>query len=262
MSIISSGGFLPINEIDLLIKSDVKKIIFATVLLVSFFSLYLTYNLIYVKKKSLNFFTEDIYLLIYLLSIVIIFYIFLNFENNFSSTLISITSSISNIGISLKNVPTNLNFLFLLLVIVGGSFFSTSSGLRFLRLYALFKYSVNNLLSHSQPKNVFVHKFYFSEINVDKSDLNKYFLSVIIFIISLFMITFLLSFSEINISNAFKLGILTLMNTVNSSSYQLNDFSFYHLNNYTKSVFMLFMIIGRVELIAILILLKKFLLKD
>jgi len=262
MSIISSGGFLPVNEIDTIIKTNVQKFIFSLLLLVSYYSLYVTYNLANIKKKNLNFFTEDIYLSIYLCFVIIIFFIFFNNENNFTSIFFSISSSISNIGISLKDTPNNLSFLFILLVIIGGSFFSTSSGLRFLRLYALFKYSINELLSHAKPKNIYIHKFYLSEIEVDKSDLNKYFLSILIFIISLFSITFLLTFFEINIADAFKLGILTIMNTVNSTSYDLNEFTFYDLNNYLKSIFIIYMIIGRVELLTIIILFKKFLLKD
>ena len=83
-----------------------------------------------------------------------------------------------------------------------------------------------------------------------------------VFIISLFSITFLLTFFEINIADAFKLGILTITNTVNSNSYDLNEFTFYDLNNYLKSIFIIYMIIGRVELLTIVILFKKFLLKD
>ena len=239
-----------------------QKFIFSLLLLVSYYSLYVTYNLANIKKKNLNFFTEDIYLSIFLCFVIIIFFIIFNNENNFTSIFFSISSSISNIGISLKDTPNNLSFLFILLVIIGGSFFSTSSGLRFLRLYALFKYSINELLSHAKPKNIYIHKFYLSEIEVDKSDLNKYFLSILIFIISLFSITFLLTFFEINIADAFKLGILTIMNTVNSTSYDLNEFTFYDLNNYLKSIFIIYMIIGRVELLTIIILFKKFLLKD
>ena len=64
MTIISSGGFLPFNNIDLIINSDFKKIVFSLLMLFSFFSLFLTYNIFYFKKKNLNFFAEDIYLCI------------------------------------------------------------------------------------------------------------------------------------------------------------------------------------------------------
>ena len=62
--------------------------------------------------------------------------------NNFSTIFLAICSSISNIGISME-VPKDLSFIFLILIIIGGSFFSTSSGIRFFKLLLLFK--IDNL---------------------------------------------------------------------------------------------------------------------
>ena len=42
--------------------------------------------------------------------------------------------------------------------------------------------------------------------------------------------------------------ILTLMNTVNSSSYGINDFDFENINFLTKYSLIMFMIVGRIEL--------------
>jgi trk system potassium uptake protein TrkH len=58
------------------------------------------------------------------------------------------------------------------------------------------------------------------------------------------------------------IGILTLMNTVNSSMYGLQDFNFSDLNILAKYTLIIFMIIGRVELITLLIISKKFLFKN
>ena len=168
----------------------------------------------------------------------------------------------SNIGFSLGYEQSNLNFIYLILVIIGGSFFSTSSGLRFIKIYSLFKYSINQILSFSKPKNIFMNKLLFTEINFDFKEINKYFLTIIIFIISLFTLTILLSLSSLDFENAFKLSILTIMNTVNSAAYGLSDFDFYNLNYFTKYCLILFMIIGRIELLTILIIIKNFLFKD
>ncbi len=262
MTIISSGGFLPVNDIGNIVNSNFKEIIFSFLMLFSYFSLFLFYNIFFLKEKSLNFFAEDIYLLIYFLVLLIIFFIFFNFEYNFSTILFSLISSMSNIGISFKNSPPNLWFLFLIIVIIGGSFFSTSSGIRFLKIYFLFKYSLNEILSYSRPNNVYTNKFHLIDSNIEQNDINKYFLSVLVFIISLFTITSLLSIFGINFEESFKLGILTLMNTVNSSMYDLNNFDFLELNSYSKLIMIIFMIIGRVELLTILIIVKKFIFKS
>ena len=258
MTIISSGGFLPFNNLDIILNSNFKKIVFSLLMLFSFFSLFLTYNLFFVKKKNLNFFAEDIYLLIYLGLISVFFLIFLNFDYNFSLILFSITSSISNIGISLSSVSGNLYIFFLILVIIGGSYFSTSSGIRFVKLFALLKFSLNEILSYTKPNYVFTNKFQLFDRNVELKDIHKYFLTLITFVISLFLLTILLTFSELNFENSFKVGILTLMNTTTSEMYGLSDLNFYELNFYTKLILILFMTIGRFELITLLIIIKKF----
>ncbi len=262
MSIISSGGFIPVNDISSIINSNTKEICFSILMLFSFFSLFLFYNIIFLKEKTINFFAEDLYLLFYLLALLIIFFVFFNFDYNFSSILFSLTSSVSNIGISLNNSTSNLSFVFLILVIVGGSFFSTSSGLRFLKLYFLFKYSVNQILSYSKPNNIFVNKFHIIDSNIEQKDINKYFLSVLIFIISFLTVSLFLTIYDINFSDAFRLSVLALMNTVNSSMYELNNFDFFGLSFYSKVILIISMIIGRVELLTILIIFKKFLFKS
>ena len=264
MSLISSGGFLPINNLSSVINSNTKQIIFSLLMLVSFFSIFLTYNLFFFKSKNLNFFQEDIYLFFYLIFIVALFFLFLNYnyDYNFSLILLSLTSSISNIGISLDKSPPNFSFFFLILSIIGGSFFSTSSGIRFLKVYALFKFSINDLISHAKPKNVFLNKNLLLDTSFEKTEIYKYFLSILIFIISLLVLTSLLTISQVSFENSFKLSILTLMNTVNSSMHDLNDFDFENLHFFTKYYLIIFMIIGRVELISLLIIFKKFLFKS
>ena len=262
MTLISSGGFLSTNNFDALFQSDLSKIILSLLMLVSYFSLFLTYNLFFFKKKNLNYLSEDFYLLIYLLFIISILFVFFNEDNNFLNILVSICSSVSNLGLSFSNISTNLSFIFLLLVIIGGSFFSTSSGLRLIKVLTLIKFSINNLLSHTKPNQIYLNKVSLSRSNTDKSDINKYFLAIIIFIISLFSITLLLTISNIDFETSFKLGILTIMNTVNSPMYNLGEIDFYNLTYFSKFSLILFMIIGRIELLTIFILFKKFLFKS
>ena len=262
MTVISSGGFLPSNNLSNILINNSQIIIISLLMLTSFFSIFLIYNLIFTKNHNLNFFNEDIHLLFYFLTLLFIFFIFLNFDNNFSGLLLSLTSSVSNIGFSLNRNSSNLSFIFLILVMIGGSFFSTSSGIRYLKVYSLFKYSINEILSYSRPKNIYINKHLFSNEFFKLNEIYKYFWSMIIFIISMLFLTFLLTLSGINFESSFKLAILTLMNTVNSSMYGLGDFSFYDLNFLTKSYLIFFMIMGRLELLTLLIICKKFLFKN
>ena len=260
LSIISSGGFIPVNDISLIINDKPKEVILALTMLLSFFSLYFTYNLVFFRRRNINFFSEDLYLGFYLIFLIFFFYIFLNSENNFSSIFFAICSSISNIGIS-TNIPKDLSFIFLILIIIGGSFFSTSSGIRFFKLFLLFKFSINELVSHSKPKSLFINKLFFFDLNFSNEDFYKYFVSLIIFIMSLSILSLLLTISGINTEDAFRLSTLTLMNTVNSFTSGIESFTFYDLSSFSKLSLMIFMIIGRVELISILIICKKFFFK-
>ena len=260
LTLISSGGFLPVNNLEVIINSKIKEIILSLTMLISFFSLFFTYNLVFFHKRNINFFSEDLYLGFYLMFLVFFFFIFLNYDNNFSSIFLAICSSISNIGFSL-NVSKELSFIFLILIIIGGSFFSTSSGIRFFKLFLLFKFSINELVSHSKPKSLFTNKLLFFNLNFSNEDFYKYFVSVIIFILSLSILSLLLTISGINSEDAFRLSTLTLMNTVNSFTSGIEEFTFYDLTSFSKLSLMIFMIIGRVELISLLIICKKFFFK-
>ena len=261
LSVISSGGFLIVNDIGEILQTNLQIYIFSISMLISFFGILLPYNILFLKKKDLFVFTEDYYLLLYFIFLIAIFFIFFNHENSFSLTLFSLISSISNIGFSFNSYSQN-NFIFLILVIVGGSLVSTSSGLRFLKIFLLTKFSFNELVSHSKPKHVLLNKVLFSNSKIDLNDINKYFFTVIIFILSLGFLVSLLTLFSIEFDKAFKLGILTLMNTVNSNLHGLENLKFSEFSIPLKFILIIFMIIGRIEFISILILIKKFVFKN
>ena len=262
MTIISSGGFLPVNDISMILNNDFQKLIFSFLMLISYFSIFFIYNLLFFQQKNKDFFYEDYHLVIYLIIVISIFFIFFSFNNNFVDIFFAISSSVSNIGFSINTSQIHLTFIYIILVIIGGSFFSTSSGLRFIKIYTLFKFSLNQMLSFSKPRNIFMNKLAFSKINFNLEVINKYFLSIIVFIISLFFLTILLSLFDLDFEKSIKLAVLTLMNTVNSSAYGLNEFDFQNLLYLNKLALIFFMIVGRIELLTILLLIKRFVFKD
>ena len=82
-TIISSGGFLPVNELSNILKNNTQIIIFSFLLLFSFFSIFFSYNLIFIRKKNINFFYEDLHLIYYLLVVFSIFFLFFTFKTIF-----------------------------------------------------------------------------------------------------------------------------------------------------------------------------------
>ena len=55
-TLISSGGFLPVNDLSNIIKGNLQVIIVSILMLLSFFSIFFIYNLIFFKKKILTFY--------------------------------------------------------------------------------------------------------------------------------------------------------------------------------------------------------------
>ena len=151
--------------------------------------------------------------------------------------------------------------MFLILVIIGGSSFSPSSGLKFIKLYSLCKFSLKEIYLIVKPLYVSSNTLFFSKYRINDEEINNYFIAIIFFILNLFILSGILSFENLSFKNSITLSILALTNTVNSSNYNLNDFSFLNLNVSTKFVLCFFMISGRVELLSFLILIKKFFFK-
>ena len=76
MTIISSGGFLPVNDLSVILNSDFKRIVFSFLMLSSFFSIFFIYNLIFFKNRKKDFFYEDFHLILYLIILLFIFFFF------------------------------------------------------------------------------------------------------------------------------------------------------------------------------------------
>ena len=260
LTIISAGGFIPTNLLSEIVRSENQKLIFSFSMLIPFFNLYLIYNMIS-DARSLTNNKEDLYLLFLLLFILITTYIFFSYTFEFSSILFAVLSSLSNIGLGFDNQFSNLSFLFLILVIIGGSSFSTSSGLKYIKLYTLFKFSLKEIYLLVKPLYVSSNKLFLSKNKIKDEEINIYFLSIVFFISTLFILSGILSLEQINFKDSLTLSILTITNTVNSNNYNLGEFYFLDINIISKISLMLFMVIGRVELLGFLILIKKFFFK-
>ena len=260
MTLMSTGGFLPTNFLADIISNENQKLIFSLCMLFSFFNLYLIYNIIF-GHRSLKDNQEDLYLLILLIFVVFIIFVFFNNTFELSSILLPVLSSLSNTGLGLSNDYSGLSVLFLILVIIGGSSFSTSSGLKFIRLYILSKFSLKEIYLIVKPLQISSRALFLSKYKVNEEEIGTYFLTIIFFIFSFFTLSSILSFEEITFKDSLTLSILTITNTVNSNNYNLENLSFVDFSIFSKTSLALFMIVGRVELLSILILIKKFFFK-
>ncbi len=257
MTIIANGGFLPTNSLNQIFLSH--KYILAIALLIPTINIFFLFNL-FNKKKIIYNHQEDIFLLAFILALTLIMFYSLN-NVAISEVFINIISSISNSGISFTS-STNGAIVFIFLCALGGSLISNSSGIKFIRVYILVKTAAAEVIKLVRPNNVFNNTIFYSEKKIDNQIINLSFLVFISFFISIFILSSILVLDDINFENSFKLSVLTLTNTTNSSLYGVSNINFTNLLSSTKLFLIIFMIIGKIELISILILFKKILFKE
>ncbi len=258
MTLLSGGGFLPSDNLAEIISSNLQKIILIFSLTIGMLNFYFLFN-IFNKKVLLKCHKEDFYLLA--LSII---FILLIYFNNFGglNLIISVLSSLANSGITLVKTDYNLSLYFLLLAIIGGSFISNTSGIKLGRIYILLKITSSEIIKLISPNSVINKTIFNSESKITDDNIKVSFLIFISFFISLFILSSFLVLDNIGFEKSFKLSILTLTNTVNSEMFSLQNLDFNNLLISSKISLIIFMIIGKIELISIFLIFKKLLFKD
>ena len=259
MTVSSTGGFLPTNEIGEIIKTNSQKIIFLTTLLFGTLNIYFFYSLFYrinlIKKHY-----EDIFILALILLISFLLIVLIK-NSNAVEIMTSVVSSIGTSGLSSYNPPKNYNLFFIFLTIIGGSIVSNSSGIKFIRIYILLKSSILEIFKLVTPNIVIDQRILNTENKINTENITSSFLIFISFFISLLILSSFVTIEELNFEKSFKLSILTLTNTVNSGLYGLNDIDFSGLLTSTKISIILFMIIGKIELISFFLIIRRLITK-
>ena len=258
MTLVSGGGFLPTDNINKIINTNFQKIIFIFALAISLFNFYLLMNL-FNKKVLIKEHKEDFYLL----SLLIIFFLLIYF-NNYQGldTLVSVVSSLANSGLTLVKSDNNLSLYFLLITIIGGSLISNTSGIKLTRFYILLKITSLEIIKLVSPNSIINKTIFNSEKKISEDNIKISFLLFISFFLSLFILSSLLVVDNIGFEKSFKLSILTLTNTVNSEMFNMQNLNFANLLTSSKISLILFMIIGKIELISFFLIFKKILFKD
>ena len=255
MTVSSTGAFLPTNELSEIIKNPSQKIILTIALTFSALNIYFFYSL-FTNMNTLKKHYEDILILL-----VIFFFSFILFfsiqEISFLNILFGVVSSLSNSGLTTYEPPKNFYLFFVFLTIVGGSIISNSSGIKLLRLYILFKSSVVEIFRLVSPNVIIDQRILKTEHKINNENLNSSFFIFICLFISIFILSSILTIDGLDFESSFKLSILTITNTVNSRLFGLGDIDFFNLLTSSKIFIILFMVIGKIELISIFLIIKK-----
>jgi len=258
---VSSGGFIPTENLSNIIETNLQTFILSITLLIPIFNFFLLHDVI-TKQFSFENHYEDLHLFLLIILFTSFVYFFMVPNEEFTNVFLAITSSISTSGIATYSPNFDLSLFFLLLTIVGGSLISTSSGFKYIRIYILLKISYQEIYRLVKPINIIDKNLFNSKTKIDDQDVKIAFLVFISFIVSLFVLSAILTLDNLTFENSFKLSILTLTNTASSALYGMHNLSFFDLNVMSKMSLIVFMILGKIELIAVLYLIKKFIFRE
>ena len=258
MTLVSGGGFLPTESLNKIISTNLQKIIFIFSLIISMLNFYLVFNL-FNKNALIKEHREDFYLL----GLCFVFCLLIYF-NNYEGfdIIISVVSSLANSGLTLMKTDNNLGLYFLLITIIGGSLISNTSGIKLTRFYILLKITSLEIIKLISPNSVINKTIFNSDKKISDENVKISFLIFISFFLSLFILSSFLVVDNIGFEKSFKLSILTLTNTVNSEMFNMENLIFTNLLTSSKISLILFMIIGKIELISIFLIFKKILFKE
>ena len=257
MTLISGGGFLPTNSLTNIISSNFQKIAFIFSLLLSMFNFYIVFN-IFNKKILIRDHKEDMYLMF--LTIILIVFIYFN-HNSGLDLIIGVISSLATSGLTLMKAD-NLSLYFLFITLIGGSLVSNTSGIKLARFYILLKIASAEIMKLISPNSVINKTIFNSEKKITDDNVKISFLIFISFFLSLFILSSFLVLDNIGFEKSFKLSILTLTNTVNSELFNMENLNFANLLTTSKISLIIFMIIGKIELISVFLIFKKILFKE
>ena len=257
MTLVSGGGFLPTDSVGKIISTNFQKIILIFSLLISMLNFFLIFNL-FNKNILIKEHKEDLYLII--LSII---FCMLIYFNNYEGLdiIVSVVRSLANSGLTLVKSDNNLSLYFLLITIIGGSLISNTSGIKLTRFYILLKTTSLEIIKLISPNSIMNKTIYGSEKKISDDNVKISFLIFISFFLSLFILSSFLVVDDIGFEKSFKLSILTLTNTVNSEMFNMHNLNFSNLLTSSKISLILFMIIGKIELISIFLIFKNFFFK-
>ena len=101
-----------------------------------------------------------------------------------------------------------------------------------------------------------------SENKINKDNTRIAFLVFILFFLSLFVLSSILLIDTFDFESSFKLSLLTLTNTVASKMFGLDSIDFINLLTISKISLIFFMIIAKIELLAVFLFIRKFFLSN
>ncbi len=259
---ISTGGFSTYDSSFAFFNND--KILLIAIIFMILGSLPFLV-LVQTSKKNLLVIFKDhqvrVFISILLIAIILIFYfantyIYGNYIEKIvtvSFNTISIISGTGYISDNFENWGNYASVLFLILMFIGGCAGSTTGGLKIFRFQILFKYINIHFQKMLKPHSIIASRFNGKKIN--DSTYESVMSFFILYIMTFFISALLLSFSGLDFLTCISATASAISNVGPGLGEIIGPNGNYsQLNNYSKIILVFTMLLGRLEMITILIL--------
>ena len=262
MTTIATGGFSNYNES--IGYFDSSLIEYTSMIFIILGSIPFIAYIKYMNGDKKIFFNDTqikTFLKIVIFSILIMYlYLFLKDQKLYGTELRAISFNVISILTGTGYVTQNFSqwgqfplIYFLILMFIGGCAGSTTCGIKIFRVQILFKFISIQLKKIIYPRGIF--KIKYDQNNIDEKFLTSIISFIFLYIVIFFIITTLLSISGLD----FTTSISAAATSISNVGPGLGDIigpngNFSNLSNLSKWILSLAMILGRLELFAVLIL--------
>ena len=262
MTTIATGGFSNYNE-SIGYFNSVKIEIISIIFIILGSIPFIAYIKFLSGKKNVFYKDTQIrsFIKIIFFSIIILFFYLFFFSKNFPdialrSIAFNVVSILTGTGYVTQDFDSWGSFpliYFLILMFIGGCAGSTACGIKIFRVQILYLFLKNQLKKIIYPRGIFVIKY--DNNNINEKSMASIISFIYLYIIIFFIIAALLSLSGLDFTTSIS-GAATSISNVGPGLGELigPDGNFSQLPNFSKWVLSLGMILGRLELFAILVL--------
>ncbi len=178
------------------------------------------------------------------------------FNVNFISVSFNVISILTGTGYVTENFSNWGSFpliYFLILMFIGGCAGSTSCGIKVFRVQILYQFIVNQLKKFIYPRGIFVIKY--EKNTIDDKFMSSVISFIFLYILIFFIITSLLSLDGLDFITSLSAAATSISNVGPGLGYMIGpNGNFSLLSDTSKWILSFAMILGRLELFAILVL--------
>ena len=262
MTTIATGGFSNYNDsIGHFKNANIEIVAMIFIILGSFpFIAYIKFlngnRRIFISDTQIKLFIKII------IASILILFIYLTLKNgsftliglrSISFNVISILTGTGYVTQDFDNWGSFPLFFFIILMFIGGCAGSTACGIKIFRVQILYHFLINQLKKTIYPRGIFVMKY--DQNNIDNKFIGSIISFIYLYIIIFFIITALLSISGLDFVTSISAAATSISNVGPGLGNTIGpNGNFSELSDFAKWILSVAMILGRLELFAILVL--------